>query len=431
MTLTITNGHALLNGKLEKKNIIIEEGKIAEIGSGIIGEKIDASGKIILPGLIDIHVHLREPGLTNKEDFRTGTMAAAAGGVTTVLDMPNTKPATTTIKLLQEKRELAKGKAVVNYGFYIGATADNTEELRKARNTAGVKIYLGSSTGNLLVTDSNAIKKIFNSGRTIVAHAENEAMMKENEARYKKENDAFIHAKIRNNEVEFTAVKDAIKVAESCSSLKRLHIAHVSAKESLEIIREAKKRLALSCEAAPHHLFLTSDELKRHGNFAKMNPTLRSKEDVNALWKAINDGTVDCIATDHAPHTKEEKEAGYWEAPSGVPGLETMLPLLLDAVNKKRLTLQQLARLTSENPARLLGIKNKGRIETGYDADIVIVDLNARKKVKNEELFTKCKWSPFNGWKLKGWPVTTIVGGNVVYDDGEMNNIKAKEVEFQ
>lgn len=428
MTLTIKNGQVLLNGKLEKKNVIIEGGKIIEIGSGGSGETINATGKVILPGLIDVHVHLREPGFTHKEDFRTGTMAAAAGGVTTVLDMPNTKPATTTIKLLQEKKELAKEKAVVNYGFYIGATANNIEDVKKA---AIVKIYLGSTTGNMLVTDKDAIKNVFSSGKIVVVHAENEELMKANEARYKKETDAYVHAKIRSNEVEFTAVKEAIETAGCCSSLKRLHLTHISTKESMQLVKEAKKKLTVSCDVTPHHLFLTYDELKKQGNFAKMNPALRSKEDVDALWKAISDGTVDFIVSEHAPHTIEEKKTGYWEAPSGVPGIETMLPLLLDAVNKGRLTLQQLARLTSENPARLFGIRNKGKMEIGYDADVVLVDMNAEKKVKNDELFTKCKWSPFNGWKLKGWPVTTIVNGNIVYDGGKINGIKAKEVEFQ
>ncbi len=424
MTLTIKNGNVFLDGKLEKKNIVVEKGKITGIGSESKGETINAEGKIVLPGLIDIHVHLREPGFTHKEDFSTGTKAAAAGGVTTILDMPNTKPATTTIKLLQEKRELMKGKAAVNYGFYIGATADNIEDVKKA---SIVKMYLGSTTGNMLVSGKNAIKKVLNSGRIIVAHAENDEIIKENEARYKKENNAYVHAKVRSNEVEFTAVKDAIETAKECAGLKRLHLTHMSAKESIQLIREAKEKITLSCDVTPHHLFLTSEELKKQGNFAKMNPALRSKEDVEALWKALNDGTVDCIATDHAPHTIEEKEADYWEAPSGVPGLETTLPLMLDAVNKGRLTLQQLVKLTSENPARLFGLKNKGKLAVGYDADVVIVDMNKEEKVKNEELFTKCKWTPFNGWKLKGWPVTTIVNGEIVYADGEIRKTAGTE----
>src|SRR3989338_8842614 len=434
MTLAIVNGKVMVNGKLEDKNILIENGKITKITADKISssDRLDASGKIVLPGLIDVHVHLREPGLTQKEDFKTGTMAAAAGGVTTVLEMPNTKPATTTVKLLQEKRGMAKSKAVVNYGFYIGATADNIDEIRNAENIAGVKVYMGSSTGNLLVTDKKAIKNLFSSGKRGGVHAEDEELMKKNAAKYKDENNPAVHAKIRSSEVEAAAVKNAANILSSCKNANRIHFTHTSTKQAMEIIKSAKKNSSnISCDVTPHHLFLTYEELKKQGNFAKMNPALRSREDVEALWKAINSGVVDCIATDHAPHKKKEKETDYMEAPSGVPGLETMLPLLLDAVNKKMLTLQQLVKLTSENPARLFGIKNKVNLAVGADADLVIVDMNMEKEVENKKLFTKCKWSPFAGWKLKGWPTTTIVNGNVVYNEGKINNVKGKEVEFE
>lgn len=431
MTLTIANGHILLNGKLEKKNIIIENGKITEISNSSMGERINADGKIILPGLIDIHVHLREPGMTYKEDFRTGTMAAAAGGVTTVFDMPNTKPATTTALLLEEKRQTAAEKAIVNYGLYMGATTENIMEIKKARNTAGVKLYMGSSTGNLLVTDATAIKNFLGSGKTTIIHAEDEELMKKNSEKYKNEHSPTIHAKIRNDEVEANAVKNAISILKSASDVKRAHFTHTSTAKSIEILKEAKKKQPVSCDATPHHLFLTYEELKKQGNFAKMNPALRGKEDVEALWKGIENGVVDCIATDHAPHTIEEKEADYWEAPAGVPGLETMLPLLLDAANKKRITLEKVAELTSEKPAKLFGIQNKGKIAAGYDADLVITDMNKTKTVANEELFTKCGWSPFNGWKLKGWPLITIVNGEIVYNEGEITITKGREVKFQ
>ncbi|MAG15946.1 dihydroorotase [Candidatus Woesearchaeota archaeon] len=429
MTLSILKGKVLVKGKLENRNILIEDGKIIEVTEDTVSsnDKINAEGKIILPGLIDCHVHLREPGLTQKEDFKTGSMAAAAGGVTSVFEMPNTNPATTTLQLLQEKKELAK-KSIVNYGLYMGATTDNIEEIKKAENIAGVKLYMGSSTGNLLVTDKEAIKNVFDSGKTVVVHAEDEELMNKNAEHYKDEKDPVIHAKIRSNEVEATAIKSAVLMVGN----NKVHFTHTSTKESMEIIKEAKKNNSnISCDVTPHHLFLTYEELKTQRNFAKMNPALRNKEDVEALWKAIDEGIVDCIATDHAGHTKDEKEADYWEAPSGVPGLETMLPLLLDAVNKGRITLEKVTELTSINPAKIFGVKNKGKIEKGYDADLVIVDMNMEKEIKNEELFTKCGWSPFNGWKLKGWPVTTIVNGNIVFDDGEISEANGKEVEFK
>jgi dihydroorotase len=422
MTLTIKNGHVLLDGKLERKNIVVEDGKITEIMSSCRsgGETLDAAGKIILPGLIDIHVHLREPGFTQKEDIASGTGAAAAGGVTTVFDMPNTKPATVNVKLLQEKKELFRQKAIVNYGIYMGATAANIGELMKARNIPGVKLYMGSTTGEMAVTDDAAVEKILRSGRKIVVHAEDETLMKKNEEKYKKENAPEIHARIRSNEVAAAATMKALTIGGN------IHITHASTHEEMKMIK-AKN---VTCDVTPHHLFLTHDELKKQGNFAKMNPPLRSRADADALWQGIANGTVSCIATDHAPHTIEEKEADYRNAPAGVPGLETMLPLLLDAVNKKRLTLQRVAELTSINPARIFSVKNKGKIAVGYDADIVVVDMNKEKTVKNEELFTKCGWSPFNGWKLKGWPDATIVNGKIVYNENEITERNGKEAEF-
>ena len=425
MILAIENGKVLVNGELVKKNLEIEDGRITKItNKKCIGEKIDASGKILIPGLIDVHVHLREPGFENKEDVATGTRAAASGGVTTVFEMPNTNPPTTTLKRVQEKRELMREKAVTNYGIYMGATSDNLEEIRKARNVPGVKLYMGSSTGNLLLTDEKAIKNVFDSGKKIVIHAEDEELMKKNAEKHGSEPEASAHSLIRNDEVEASAVRKALELSRNP---KQLHFTHVSSRKALNLI----KKTGSSCDVTPHHLFLTSEQLKKQGNLAKMNPALKSAEDVEALWDGMNSGFVDCIATDHASHTMAEKSTDYWQAPSGVPGLETMLPLLLDAVNKKRISLHQMARLTSENPAKIFKVKNKGKLEEGYDADLVIVDMNKEKEVKNEELFTKCKWSPFNGWKLKGWPVMTIINGNVTFEDGTVNDVKAWEVEFE
>ncbi len=421
MTLTIKNAHILLNGKLEKKNILIDDGKITAINNSSGGETLDATGRIILPGLIDIHVHLREPGMTQKEDVKSGTQAAAAGGVTTVFEMPNTKPATTTLKFLHDKRELYKEKSVVNYGLYMGATANNLKEATSARNIPGIKLYMGSTTGDLVVTDKKKIAEFFNSGKKIVIHAEDETLMKKNMEKYKSETNPFIHAKIRDNEVAAAAVGEALMLGGN------IHVTHSSTAAEMKMI----KAKGITCDVTPHHLFLNNEELKKQGNFAKMNPPLRSKEDAVALWTAIAGGTVSCIATDHAPHTVEEKEAGYWQAPSGVPGLETMLPLLLDAVNKKRLTLQKMVELTSANPANIFGMKNKGRIAVGYDADLVIVDMDKVKEIKNEELFTKCKWSPFNGWKLKGCIETTIVNGKIIYDNEEVEGKNGREVDFK
>lgn len=429
--LLIKNSKVYIGYEFLERNILVgDDGKIKKIAVAAElksdgAEVIDAAIKYALPGLIDVHVHCREPGMEWKEDFRTASMAAAAGGVTTMFDMPNTKPPTTTVQLLEEKRKLAAARCLVNYGFYIGATAGNIDEIAKAENVAGVKLYMGSTTGDLAVTDENAIKKIFGSGKIVVAHAEDEQLIKKNSDRYKDDSKPEIHAKIRNNEVAVTAVKEALRLAQDCN-IKRLHITHSSTKEEMLLINEAKKKMPLSCDVTPHHLFLTADEMKRQDNFAKMNPPLRNKADVEALWQAISYGVVDCIATDHAPHTIEEKEQDYWKAPSGVPGLETMLPLLLDAVNKNRLSLQRLVQLTSENPAAMFGIKGKGKLAVGMDADITIVDLAEWKTIKNDDMLTKCGWTPFDGWKVKGAVATTIVNGNVIYSNGEITEEKTK-----
>jgi dihydroorotase len=388
---------------------------------------IDAKGMIVLPGLIDVHVHFREPGDIQKEDFLTGSRAAAAGGVTTVLDMPNNKPPITNAAALEDKRELAK-KSIVNYGFYFGATSNNIDEIKKAKNIAGVKTYMGSSTGNLLVTDDSALGRIFSSGELIAVHAEDEEMMLKNAERYKNEHNAEIHGKVRSQECAAAAVKKAVDIAKKYNT--KLHICHSSTEEEMRLIAAAKKDANISCEVTPHHLFLTAAAMRKLGNFAKMNPPLRSKSDVEALWKGISRGVVDIIATDHAPHTIEEKEVDYWKAPSGVPGVETMLPLLLNAVNNNILSLQQLVKLTSENPAERFGIKNKGKIIARADADLVIVDMKKEKTIKNSEIVSKCAWTPFDGWKVKGRVIATIANGEIIYRSGEFIEVKAKEVKY-
>lgn len=415
MPLLIKNGKVYKNGSLIQKNIFINDGKIAKITSQIVqaDEIIDAKGKIIIPGLIDAHVHFREPGLTHKEDFLTGSMAAAAGGITTVLDMPNTIPATTNLQRLEEKRKLAR-KSIVNYGFHFGSTNGNISEIGKAKNVASVKVYMDHTTGELILNNEETLKEIFSSNKMIAVHAENEHILL------------------------------AMKLIQN--SKNHLHFCHVSSKEELHYIRRENIRNSVSVEVCPHHLFLTAKDVNELGNFGEMKPGLKAKDDQKALWEGINNGQVNTIATDHAPHTKEEKmQANY---PYGVPGCETMLPLLLNALNNgndkrgsggkinkanKKITLKKIVELCCENPAKIFKIKNKGFIKEGFDADLAIVDLDLEKEVKNDELFTKCKWSPFDGWKLKGWPVFTIANGNVVFDahsNGKINNMRAKEVSY-
>ena len=393
----IKNCKIVENGKIVEKNILLEGDKIALVTEERITaeEIIDAKGNLVLPGVIDCHVHFREPGLTHKEDFVSGSYAAAKGGITTILDMPNTVPPTVTLEALEEKRQLAK-KSIVNYGFHFGATADNIEAIKKVENIASVKVFMNETTGSLKVDEN--LDAIFREAKTVSVHAEDEKVQLAIDL-FKKQ---FDKSKI-------------------------LYFCHVSAAEALKIIKR-NKTAHMYIEVTPHHLFLAADDLVKLKGYGMMKPSLKTKEDQDALWDAISKGLVDTIATDHAPHTKEEKEQ---ENPlSGVPGVETMLPLLLDAVNKNRITPQQLTDLISKNPAKIFKIKNKGMIAEGYDADLTIVDMNMQKEVQTDELLSKCKWSPFEGKVLKGWPVTTIVNGNIVYDHGSIFDIKGKEVKY-
>ncbi len=397
MSLLIKNGKVYQNGALIQKNIFIKNGKIAKITSQEIkaDEVIDAKNKIIIPGLIDGHVHFREPGLTHKEDFFTGSCAAAAGGITTILDMPNTKPATTDLQKLEEKRNLAR-KSVVNYGFHFGSTTGNISEIRKVKNVASVKVYMDHTTGELMLSGEETLKEIFSGNKTVAVHAENEHILL------------------------------ALKLIQN--SKNHIHFCHVSSKEELHYTRRENIRNSVSVEVCPHHLFLTAHDINELGNFGEMKPGLKTKEDQDALWKGIYAGKVSTIATDHAPHTKEEKmQANY---PYGVPGCETMLPLLLNSLNNEKITLRKIVELCCENPAKLFKIKRKGFIKEGFDADLAIVDLDLEREVENDRLFTKCKWSPFDGWKLKGWPAATIVNGNTIFANGKINKIKAKEAEY-
>ncbi|MBL7055724.1 amidohydrolase family protein [Candidatus Woesearchaeota archaeon] len=397
MSLLIKNGKVYLEGNLVSKNIFIEKDKITKITSSEVkaDKVIDASNKIIIPGLIDPHVHFRDPGLTHKEDFLTGSMAAAAGGITTIQDMPNTLPPVNNLQVLDEKRKAAR-KSVVNYGLYFGCDADNLSEIEKASNVPAVKVYMDHTTGNLLLNDNQVLEKIFTSNKFIAVHAE-------------KKN-----------------VKRCLDLIEKGDN--GIYFCHISSKQELDDTQSKSIENNVYVEVSPQHLFLTKDDLNNLEAFGEMKPSLKTKSDQKALWKGIKDGTVDTIGTDHAPHTKEEKLAINY--PFGIPGCETLLPLLLNAMHENKITLNKIIELCSENPANIFKIKNKGFIKEGYDADLTIIDLDLEKEVKNEELFTKCSWSPFNSWNLKGWPIMTIVLGEIIFDNGKINKISAREVEY-
>lgn len=434
--LVIKNCKLVLPDKIIDAGIAIENEKIVKLGKDTslpnAEEVIDAKGNYILPGLIDVHVHFREPGDSSKEDWTTGSSAAVAGGVTTVMDMPNTQPPTTTVALLEEKRKIAAKKSTVDYGFHFGATTNNIEEIKRVQGIKAVKFYMGSTTGSLMVSNDailfEELKILGEKGLIAMAHAENREMIQYWTEKLKKagRDDPISYAESRPVICATEATNRVIYLSKKAKN--KLHLCHVSTKGEIELIRRYRKEQPLTAEVVPHHLFLTEEDFKSLGSLVKTNPPLRSRDDQRALWTGIQNGIIDTIGTDHAPHTKESKEKSIWEASAGVPGLETLLPLLLNEVNKKNLTLNKIVELTSKNPARIFGIKNKGRIEIGYDADLTIIDLKKEQRVRDEDLFTKCGWSPFNGWKLKGWPVATILRGNVVFKEGEIERIKGREI---
>lgn len=393
-----------------------------------VDETIDARGLYLLPGVIDDQVHFREPGLTHKEDLHTGSLACAKGGVTTFLEMPNTRPATTTVAALHEKLALAASKAVVNYGFYIGATADNLSELQAARRTPGIKIFIGSSTGDLLVDEQAALERIFaETTLPICAHCEDEATVRANAARLGGGREVADHSRIRDRAAAVIATRRAIDLARRHRH--RFHILHVSTADECELLREQDR--LVTAEACPHHLFFHVEDYARLGTRVQMNPSLKTAADNAALWQALCDGRVQVVATDHAPHTLEEKAQPYPKSPSGLPAVENSLALLLNAVHEGRCTLEQVVHWMCDAPARVWDLVGKGRIAEGYDADLVLVDLNRRATIRDAEQVTKCRWSPWDGVTLQGWPVRTIVRGRTVFADGKIDAThRGTEVQF-
>ncbi|MBF0236233.1 MAG: dihydroorotase [SAR324 cluster bacterium] len=432
-TITIRNANAVLPGGVVPTDVLVEHGKIAALGQGLQpkGEIIDATGLILLPGVIDPQVHFREPGLTHKEDLHTGSRAAAAGGVTSFLDMPNNKPAITTRQLMAEKKQSAAQNCVVNYGFFIGATPDNLEELNAVENVCGIKIFMGSSTGSLLVDKREDLEKIFaNGSRLIAVHAEDEGIMNDNRALMGDNLKVSMHPRIRDEAAALKATTLAVEL--SLKYQRRLHILHLTTAEETELLRRLPANNRISTEVCPQHFILTApDCYQRLGTLAQMNPPLRTQRHADALWQGLKDGVINCIATDHAPHTLEEKNQPYGTAPSGMPGVETSLPLMLNRVNQGLCNLQDIARWMCDAPARLYGMIGKGRIEVGYDADLVLVDLALKKTITRGQLFTKVGWSPYEGMSLQGWPVRTMVHGQTVFLNGQiLEGIRGQELRF-
>ena len=432
--LLIKNGDVVVGNAFENLNIGIKDNKITLLSTTNNYEAsniIDAKNLTILPGVIDSQVHFREPGSEHKEDLHTGSKGAALGGVTSVFEMPNTYPPTSTVERLKDKFELAKDRMWVNYAFYAGATPENFSflpELEKVPGCVGVKIFMGSSTGNLLIPDDETLINVLKSRNFRVAvHAEDEPRLIERK-KLIKSNDVHFHPIWRDELSALNATKRVIKGANA--SKKPVHILHITTEEEIEYIRQNKEYI--SVEVTPQHLTLSApdcyDEL---GTFAQMNPPIRESRHQKGLWKGIKDGVVDVIGSDHAPHTIEEKHKPYPDTPSGMPGVQTLLPIMLDHVNNGNLSLFKLCQLISTNPAKLYKVINKGEIKLNNDADLTIIDLNKEVKIKDDMMANKSGWTPFNNKNVKGWPIMTIVNGNIVMRDGELiGNPIGKPVSF-
>jgi dihydroorotase len=416
----IKNAKVVLPEGIAEVDVVVEGTKITDIDSAsqlAVDETIDARGLHLIPGVIDDQVHFREPGLTHKEDLAHASRACAKGGVTTFLEMPNTVPNAITQQLVEDKLRLAAASSIVNYGFYIGATPDNLDELKRATRTPGIKIFIGSSTGDLLVDDQTALERIFaETTLPLTAHCEDEATVRANRDRIGETSNVADHSRIRDHEAAIIATKRAMDLA--VRHKHRFHVLHVSTADECELL--ANHQRLLTGEACPHHLFFSIDDYERLGTLIQMNPSLKTRDDNAAVWQALLDGRLQVIATDHAPHTLDEKRKPYPQSPSGLPAVENSLALLLNEVHRGRCIIEQVVHWMCDAPARVWDIVNKGRIAVGYDADLVLVDLEKRQTIRNEDQLTKCGWSPWDGVELVGWPVRTWVMGHEVFRDGQI-----------
>ena len=419
--LILTDGTVWTPGGPVETSVGVRGGRIVAIGEqGDAGETIDCTGLTVLPGVIDSQVHFREPGLEAKEDLESGSRAAVLGGVTAVFEMPNTKPNTDTAEALADKLVRARDRMWCDHAFYVGATTANAgtlAELERLPGAAGVKIFMGSSTGDLLVSEDAELARVLASGRRRVAvHAEDEPRMIARMGE-RVTGDPASHPVWRDDESALLATRRILRLARAAR--RPIHVLHVTTPAELALIADNKD--VATCEVTPQHLTLAAeDAYPRLGTYAQMNPPIRSAAHRDGLWRWLNQSVPDVLGSDHAPHTREEKARTYPDSPSGMPGVQTLLPLMLDHVARGRLTLQRLVELTSAGPQRVFGLTAKGRIAAGYDADFTLVDLKARWTIEEDWLASRCGWSPFTGMEITGRPVATIVRGNVVMRDGAL-----------
>lgn len=419
----IFKGGTLVNHDgIGQRDVGVRDGRIAEIGdlsACSAGDVVDCTGLHILPGMIDSQVHFREPGGEYKEDLETGSRSAVLGGVTAVFEMPNTNPLTTTEAALADKVKRGFHRMHCDFAFWVGGTHENARhvgELERLPGAAGIKVFMGSSTGNLLVADDEGVKEILQHTRRRAAfHSEDEARL--NERKYLRvEGDPTSHPVWRDVEAALHCTKRLVRIAHETGA--RIHVLHISTAEEIEFLKDHKDVATL--EATQHHLTLTADDYSRLGTLIQMNPPIRESRHRAGIWYGIEQGIIDVLGSDHAPHTLEEKQKTYPASPSGMTGVQTTAAIMLDHVNAGRLSLQRFVDLTSHGPNRIFGISRKGRIAVGFDADLTIVDLKREETIRNEQIGSKAGWTPYDGKKVKGWPVGTIIRGKTVMWQGEI-----------
>jgi dihydroorotase len=431
--LILTGGTVVNHDGQGERDIGVRDGRVAALGDlaqASSGNQIDCRGLHILPGVIDSQVHFREPGLEHKEDLETGSRAAVLGGVTAVFEMPNTNPLTTTEAALADKVSRATGRMHCDFAFWVGGTRENARdvgELERLPGAAGIKVFMGSSTGDLLVEDDEGVASILrNTRRRAAFHSEDEFRLRERLGE-RVEGDPSSHPVWRDEIAALRSTERLVRIAREARA--RIHVLHISTAEEIAFL-EAHKNVA-TCEATPHHLTLTDDDYARLGTLLQMNPPVRDKRHRDGIWHGISRGIVDVLGSDHAPHTLEEKAKPYPASPSGMTGVQTLVPVMLDHVNAGRLTLQRFVDLTSHGPNRIFGIARKGRIAAGYDADFTVVDMKRSETITNAQAGSKAGWTPYDGKQVTGWPVGTVVRGKRIMWDGEIaTKGQGRPVEF-
>lgn len=420
--LILTGGTVVNHDGEGARNVGVKDGRIAaigDLGQASAGETIDCRGLHILPGVVDSQVHFREPGLEHKEDLETGSRAAVLGGVTAVFEMPNTNPLTTSEAALADKVRRGSGRMHCDFAFWVGGTRENAKdvgELERLPGAAGIKVFMGSSTGDLLVEDDEGVASILrNTRRRAAFHSEDEFRLRERQGE-RIEGDPSSHPIWRDEIAALRCTERLVRIARTVRA--RIHVLHISTAEEILFLQQHKD--VATCEATPHHLTLSADDYARLGTLIQMNPPVRDIRHRDGVWHGIAQGIVDVLGSDHAPHTLAEKAKPYPASPSGMTGVQTLVPIMLDHVNAGRLTLQRFVDLSSHGPLRIFGMARKGRIAAGYDADFTIVDMKRRETITNAQAGSKAGWTPYDGKQVTGWPVGTIIRGRRVMWEGEI-----------